>query len=265
MTQKELDEIAKKFKVYDSDVFVVAYPKSGTTWMEQIVHLLRNNGEQGDQVLSEAVPWVEGAANRYDGLSHLMKPSSPRRYFHSHLPYSLMPGVSHTKAKYIYIARNPKDNAVSFYYHCCSKLNYNGSWQDFFDLYVQGKVGYGFILDHILEWWHASIFQKNIIFLHYEQVHKNIENAISQVANFIDISLNDTLRKSVATKSSFASMKSNSLANLDWVPQRKGFPKHMRRGIIGDWRNYFSDAQNAIFDDLCKKKLAGTELTFDFG
>jgi len=43
------------------------------------------------------------------------------RIFKSHNPYHMMAGgVPHTSpAKYIYIARNPKDTAVSFYYHMC--------------------------------------------------------------------------------------------------------------------------------------------------
>ena len=35
-------------------------------------------------------------------------------------------------------------------------------------------------------------------------------------------------------------------------------------GEIGDWKNYFTDAQNEAFDALYKEKLAGTGLEFDF-
>ncbi|WP_041234084.1 sulfotransferase domain-containing protein [Cylindrospermum stagnale] len=64
ITQREIGAL-NSFIVRDWDTFIVAYPKSGTTWMEQIVHLLANNGEQGDKILSEAVPWLEGAATCY--------------------------------------------------------------------------------------------------------------------------------------------------------------------------------------------------------
>jgi|SRR5919202_6198697 hypothetical protein len=78
ITQQEIDAL-ESFIVRDRDTFVVAYPKSGTTWMEQIVHLLANHGEQGDKILSEAVPWLEGAATRYGGLDKLIRDSGERQ------------------------------------------------------------------------------------------------------------------------------------------------------------------------------------------
>ena len=38
---------------------VVTYPKCGTTWTQQIVRLLRNNGVQDDVRIDAAVPWLE--------------------------------------------------------------------------------------------------------------------------------------------------------------------------------------------------------------
>ena len=265
VTQKEIDLIAAQFIVRPDDVFVVAYPKSGTTWMEQIVHLLRNNGEQGDKVLSEAVPWVEGAPNRYGGLEQLLSGLSGRRFFHSHLPLSLMPGVHDSQAKYIYVARNPKDNAVSFYFHACSKMNYEGSWDQFFELYIKGKVGYGLFFDHVLDWWRASLNQENILFIHYEAMKLDLEAAVKTVAGFIEIEAAPELIQTVVEKSGFRAMAGNPQANLDWVPQREGVPRHMRKGVVGDWRNHFSVDQNTIFDRLIAENLSGTGLRFDFG
>jgi hypothetical protein len=265
VTQKELDAISERFVVRDDDVFVVAYPKSGTTWMEQIVHLLANGGDQGDKVLSEAVPWVEGAANKYGGLDSLLGNATGRRFFHSHLPYALMPGVTDTRARYVYVARNPKDNAVSFYYHSCSKLDYEGSWEEFFELFIRGQVGYGLVLDHVLDWWDGSRKNERILFVKYEDMKREPAEAVSRVASFIGVRCDDELLRTVVDKSSFASMASNELANLDWVPQKEGVPRHMRKGIVGDWREHFSDEQSRRFDALYSQKMRGTGLRFDFG
>ena len=264
VTQKEMDLIEEKFIVQDNDVFVVAYPKSGTTWMEQIVHLILNNGIQGDKVLSEVVPWVEGV-NRYQGLEKLLNQQFNPRRFHSHLPYHLMPGVKFSLAKYIYVARNPKDNAISFYFHSCSKLGYDGTWNEFFNLYIQGKVGYGSFFDHVLEWWEASQNSSNILFLKYEDMKRDLRGAVKTVADFLEVKLDEELWEAIVTESNFESMAANSKANLDWVYQRPQFPKHMRKGIIGDWRNYFSKEQNHIFDEIYSKCMKDAGLQFDFG
>ena len=49
ISQADMDLINKEFVVEDEDVFVVTYPRSGTTWTEQMVHLLVNKGEQGGE------------------------------------------------------------------------------------------------------------------------------------------------------------------------------------------------------------------------
>jgi hypothetical protein len=43
--QSRWNDLNKKVKYKDSDVLIVTYPKCGTTWTEQVVLLLLNNGD----------------------------------------------------------------------------------------------------------------------------------------------------------------------------------------------------------------------------
>ena len=55
------------------------------------------------------------------------------------------------------------------------------------------------------------------------------------------------------------------MANRDisWLFDRK-VCKFMRKGEIGDWKNYFTFSQNDFFDALYADKAKGTGLTFLF-
>ena len=42
-----------------SDVLIVTGPKSGTTWMQQILHQLRAGGDDCFESIDRVVPWLE--------------------------------------------------------------------------------------------------------------------------------------------------------------------------------------------------------------
>jgi hypothetical protein len=67
-----------------------------------------------------------------------------RRVFFTHLPLELLPkSALNGDCRIVYVARNPKDNAVSFYhYHRMTRflgLQHNLSWDEFFALYMAGS------------------------------------------------------------------------------------------------------------------------------
>ena len=69
--------------------------------------------------ISDAVPWIE-SENRATTI--IADDLTPPRAFKSHMPYERMScGLPNsTPYKYIYVARNPKDLATSFYHHYCA-------------------------------------------------------------------------------------------------------------------------------------------------
>jgi hypothetical protein len=265
ITQREMDIIRDRFVVRDDDVFIVTYPRSGTTWMEQIVHLIANNGEQGEKLLGDAVPWLETLPNRPQGYEGFLESMTGRRFFTSHLPHALMPGAGGANGRYIYVARNPKDVAVSSYHHDRSKHGYDGTWEEYFDLFVRGSVLFGSYFDHVLPWWEAASKSFNILFVRYEEMKRDLREVATRVSDFIGVRAERELIDAVIEKSRLDTMAANPKTDLHWVPQRDGVPKHYRKGIVGDWRSYFSPEQNRRFDTLYLGKMSGTGLRFDFG
>jgi len=265
VSQADMDLIEKEFVVQDGDVFVVTFPRSGTTWTEQMVHLLVHNGEQGEQRLTDAVPWLETLPHRSRDMSEFLKTMRGRRLFTSHLPYPLMPHAQNTTAKYVYVARNPKDVATSFYFHDQSKGGYEGTWEEHLQLFLDGGLTFGSYFDHILPWWEASQKDRNILFLKYEDMKNDHAGNIAKIASFLDLQADSQLIDRVVALSSFKSMSSGESTNFNWIPQREGVPTHFRKGDIGDWRNQFSEEQSQQLDALYLEKMKGTSLQFDFG
>jgi hypothetical protein len=148
--QKRMDEL-KDWAVLPDDVYIVTYPKSGTTWTQQIAKLIKNNGVDNGVELATTIKWLakDGPAS--------CKDVPPPRYLKSHDTYEMIHGVEPTAspAKYVYIARNPKDVAVSYYHHLklFTYYEFTGTWEWYFEQFFAGNVPSGSWFDHVLGWW----------------------------------------------------------------------------------------------------------------
>ncbi len=271
--QEHVDKL-KQLQLYEDDVWIVGYPKTGTNWTQHIVRMILNGGKPDDRKISDAVPWLEATPSipindkNFDAFCPTVSPDNmPRpRAFKTHFPYHLLPCGSPDKtlSKYIYIARNPKDVVVSLY---CMLKTYSPDmeWDGFFDAYVEGKIYYGSYVDHLLSWWpHRN--DKNVLFLKYEDMKKNLKHSITQIASFIGKELPDDMISEISDSASFEKMKKDSTTNYSWdkVHDKDGEPMFLRKGIVGDWKNFLSAEQSAKMDAICAERLGNSGLKFDY-
>ena len=269
ITQEEVDKL-KSFSLRSDDVWIVAYPKAGSTWTQQIVRLLQNRGEDDGKVLSESVPWLEALSYMYPHIKPDQLPSP--RLFQSHFMYDKMPcgSPNTTPCKYIYVARNPKDLVVSYYYHHrgFKKLHLGEvQWEEFFELFVSGRADFGDYFEHVLGWW-AHRDDDNVLFLKYEDMKKDLPTAVASIAKFIekDKELSTTILDQVVKRTTFDAMKSDPKANHSWTAHHRdpSEPPFMRKGVVGDWKNLLTAEQSKRMDTLYQKlQAAGLEFDFD--
>ena len=59
ITPRDIFNLKEHLKPRQDDVFIVTFPKCGTTWMQQIVKLIWNKGEEDGRDIDAAVPWVD--------------------------------------------------------------------------------------------------------------------------------------------------------------------------------------------------------------
>ena len=263
----------KDIKLRPDDVWIVAYPKCGTTWTQQIVRLIINasNGRGEDKSkITLAVPWVEtfgpiqGTRHKY--FVDLDQMASPRA-FKSHFPYDMMPcgPPNTTPGRYIFIIRNPKDVAVSYFHHYRSFMFLPPpGWDEFFEKFLKGEVYFGDYFDCALSWWvHKD--DDNVLFLKYEDMKKDLPFTVAQIAKFIRQDISKEVVDEIARKTIFSNMKDDNSTNYMWMSKfrRPNEATFMRKGVVGHWKNYFTPEQTAWLDSVYIKRLKGTGLHLD--
>src|SRR5262249_53032518 len=127
------------------DLFIVTYPRSGTTWMQMILYQLATDGELDFDHIYQVCPYFEVSRGRSDGFAGAPEP----RTFKSHLAYRDIP----KGCKYIYVARDGRDVAVSYFHFSRTHLGFRGTFDEFFDLFLQGKVEPASWFEHVKGWW----------------------------------------------------------------------------------------------------------------
>ena len=271
MIDMEWVKSMKDMKIRPDDVWIVTYPKCGTTWTQQIVRLIINRGKEDGLRINDAVPWVEAfcdfPAMDYKYYVDVDKMISPRA-FKSHFRYDMMPcGLpSSTSGKYIYVVRNPKDVAVSFFHHDRAIPFYPlCEWDEYLEKFLKGELDFGDYFDHVLSWW-AHKDDDNVLLLKYEDMKKDLPSAVTQITKFIGQDISKELVDDIAHKTTFANMKKDSSANMEWVKkfQRPEGADFMRKGEIGDWKNYFTPEQIARLDAVYDKRMKGAGIDLEF-
>ena len=92
-----------------TDVVITPFAKSGTTWMQQIVHTLRTRGDMDFDDISRMIPFID--ANHLVELDLNAEQRANPRAFKTHLTWELCP----QGGRYINVVRDPVAAAMSMF------------------------------------------------------------------------------------------------------------------------------------------------------
>uniref|UniRef100_A0A8C4WI91 Sulfotransferase n=1 Tax=Gopherus evgoodei TaxID=1825980 RepID=A0A8C4WI91_9SAUR len=220
----------QSFQARPDDLLICTYPKAGTTWIQEIVDMIQQDGD----------------------LEKCKR--APVHHRHPFIEW------------FLYVARNAKDCMVSYYHfqRMNKVLPDPGPWHEYFEMFMAGKVGWGPWHDHVKGWWKVKDMHC-VLFLFYEDMKKDLKREIQKVAQFLGKNLDQELLDKIVYHTSFDVMKDNPMANRSGVPRSfmdLSISPFMRKGTVGDWKNHFTVAQNERFEEDYEKKMAGTNLTF---
>ncbi|CAJ0956681.1 unnamed protein product [Ranitomeya imitator] len=82
------------FQARDGDLLIVTYPKSGTTWMSEILDLMQHNGDVTKTqrgAIYERVPFLEYAVPNMPTGTEILNVMESPRIIKTHLPVHLLP------------------------------------------------------------------------------------------------------------------------------------------------------------------------------
>lgn len=105
------DDSASLYTPRPDDVTIAGHPKSGTTWLRQILHQLRTGGTEDFDNIVDVVPFIVNYKAKTPHELNAEQTASPR-VFHTHCLYDDIPkmeGIS----RFVVIIRDPYDSEYS--------------------------------------------------------------------------------------------------------------------------------------------------------
>ncbi|CAH0389933.1 unnamed protein product, partial [Bemisia tabaci] len=150
---KKFGDRIQQMEIRDDDVFVCSFPKAGTTWAQEMVWCIANNLDYkgAEVVLPERFPCLDysflynyevmyeedldfSAPDYFMQSFKYVSELNTQRFIKTHLPFGLLPEKLQnfsTRAKIIYVCRNPKDACVSWYRYSQLTGDYTGDFDTF--------------------------------------------------------------------------------------------------------------------------------------
>uniref|UniRef100_A0A8C7SZX2 Sulfotransferase n=1 Tax=Oncorhynchus mykiss TaxID=8022 RepID=A0A8C7SZX2_ONCMY len=251
-------ENIRNFQARPDDILIATYPKAGTTWVSYILDLLYFGQTAPERQTSlpiyERVPFLESDFHIIPPGTELAdKLSTSPRLIKTHLPVQLVPkSFWEQNCRIVYVARNAKDNAVSYFHF--DRMNQAhpepGDWNNYLQRFMDGK-------SEQCVYQLRQEYSVQCVFL------QDTRRELDRLCSFLGLSPSAEEKERVRGGVQFDTMKKNSMANYSTIPIMDiKISPFMRKGKVGDWKNHFTVAQSEQFDEDFKKKMKNTTVQF---
>jgi len=205
------------------DVFLVSFPKSGNTWLRNLVAGVIHGLDPELAPFELIADVIPGHRNHY------YKRFCTPMYFKSHF----LPQPEYRRV--VYILRDGRDAIVSNFHHLAAV---RGKEVDFLKV-VQSTVS---LFPHCkwhehVEAWLANPYQAQMLVIRYEDLKKDAVQELRRFCQFAGVERDDAFLATMAQKAAFNKMRQKEAllgrGNPNW-PRDKFF---VRRGEIGSYKD----------------------------
>jgi hypothetical protein len=222
-----------------TDVFIVTYPKSGTTWLRFMVANVIHSAPEAVNLKNqeEVVPDINQTYFSRTPL-HAYSSLPDPRFFVLHAPYD--PALRRT----IYIMRDPRDTMVSYYHHHRLTVpNRNRTLIEF----LQGQKQWPCSWEEHVRGWFRHRSDPGILIIRYEEMHRDKEGVLRRVLDFSGVKYTDAhierahansdIKRMRALEESFGMTKVAPVGNEE---------RFVRKGKPGGWREELNPEEQEV-------------------
>jgi estrone sulfotransferase len=236
--------IERDITIFPDDVFLTSYPRSGNTWTRFLVgNLVYQNEPVTFLTVERLVPDMYKSSDRV--LRNLARP----RIVKSHECFDPR------YRKVIYIVRDPRDVAVSNYHWELKLRSVRDGLpiEDFVPRWMEPEFWprIGSWGDHVTSWLSTRQGKKGFLLLRYEDLKKDPQRALAQVADFLGIEPSrERLQRAVELSSADNMRKLEKQESAQWVAttltrQDKPF---VRNATSGGWKTVLPEQTVAYIE-----------------
>jgi hypothetical protein len=233
------DVAGRGLAVYSDDTFIVSYPRSGNTWTRFLVANLVYAGQPVTFAnIERLIPDCEAQSNRY--LKRVARP----RIIKSHEYFD----PRYKKA--IYIVRDPRDVALSYY-------NFSRKYRQIEDSYpldryigdfVDGRLtsaDWGTWGENVGTWMAARKGRPTFLLLRYEDLIADTPTELAKVARFFGVDASpEELRRAIENSSADHLRELEKKEGGEWITtknKRSDIP-FIGSAVAGKWKAVLPDA-----------------------
>ena len=281
--KQNLGEKIYNFKLRPDDVWIVTYPKCGTTWTQEILWQIINDFDletATSKKEQERVPFLEiGALRSSQRHQDSIKkppfvqdpiafadnlPTTKPRVIKSHLTFEMLPPKLLDTCKVVYVCRNPKDTIVSFFkMHEIVTPEMGDDFGAFADLVMEGNIVYGSYWEHLKSGW-SRRNHPNLKFIWYEDLKRDTPGEIEAIGEFLGQKLTKEQVKSLCHTTNIDTMRERSRNLAKDEKEKQVADKFFRKGKVGNWTEYLEGEKLEEFNKWIEENLKGTDITIPF-
>lgn len=233
------EQFKMKFGERDSDIYIVTYPKSGTTLLQMILHQLTTEGGANFEHIYEVSPWIRNASFKKEEPKEFPSP----RIIKSHDFYHQF--EKNKKGRFIFAYRDGMDVAVSLYHQ---NKNYNKKdleFEKFMTEFLKPRKKNWF--NYCKEWF-KNKHGFPVLYIRYEDLLANKRQEIERIIEFCDIKADEKIIARALEYSSFEFMKANE-EKFGVQPRVKEvvYNQFIRKGKKGEGKKILTPDQQAEF------------------